>query len=413
MATEKNTRRYALLLVFEYRKTLAAQDPPTPLPGMEHDLALAFSLCKDRFFIEQGNITIVTDLRERPGVHYPWGHPRLGRAAKPRIVRLPHPDVQRVIQEIAHFVENTVRDDSSRTVEDRVKSCDRWWDIKSSYTEESSHEIFIYISGHGAQIPSPCSEDKIGAMDNALIFTTANGKGRRYLRDDDIFRLLFGKVSVSSSGKITVPVAQRQLKRDITGRAYYSFSDELLQCQVGVEVNDRTRKVNHDDFKLAGLEECNPSPKGQHCLAPDRGLPVTARVLTIIDTCHAATMTDFHYIYDRERKIMLPTRNPPAPLGFPLCVCLSASQDKEETLSTSLGSVFTRHLHNLLLRSPQPLTITQIDRLIYDRLPPLLRRCRPAITSTISDPNCVLPLTNIHSFRAREIYRIKDDKFPT
>ncbi len=380
MTAPREVIRHALILVFEYRRAPNANDVPNPLLSMDTDLKLAYEMSRNRFQIPAQNITVVTDVKPRLGVMAAWDPLDRDPYKNPRIIRLNCPDITKVCREIAQFVENTVRG---------IR------EVPVTKGDGTLHEVFIYMSGHGAQIPNPHRhDDNSEPQDNALIFTTADGTSRRYLRDDHIFRILFGQVDVDENGIMAIPITNRQIcrsKRD--GSLYYNFSDEVVTFRVtpGVDEHKRLPLPNEypDEEDIVAY-----TPSGRHVkYVKDRGLPPTTHMLALFDTCHSGTMTDFHYIY-RDGYMEL-TRKPPTACkreAFPLCICLAAANDEQEAPSTSAGSPFTRHLYNIFNQLQGTVSIKEINDLIYDRLPPLLRKCRPTITATIDTANCLLPL---------------------
>lgn len=401
---KRTTIRHALLLVFEFKPISGALDTPNPLLAMDTDLKLAYTMARERFRVPPQNITVVTDIRPRRGTMGPWDPLNEDPLKNPRIVRLYCPDITKICREIAQFVENTVR--GIREVA-----------MKGG---EVTHEVFIYISGHGAQIPNPCRHaDNDEEMDNALIFTSADGKTRKYLRDDHIFRILFGQIDVDENGVMAVPITSRKLRKSKTdGSLYYNFSDELVTFQVTPGVKDHVRPVipgeRPDDFDIVAQ-----TPRGRR-LIRDRGLPAATQMLTIIDTCHAGTMTDFHFIYNPRRGTMELTRKPPnSRFAFPLCICLAAACDTEEAPSTSNGSAFTRHLFGIFNQLRGTVSIREIHDMIYENLPKLLEKCGPTITATFDDPEFFLPLLDNISYDLpllpveRTTYsRAKSDELP-
>lgn len=375
--TKRQVNRYALLLIFEYQRVPGCVDAPNPLLSMHTDMHLAYKMCKERFNIPSGNITVVTDLRIRPKMMNPWD-PLSGDASKnPRIVRLACPDIRKITRELAQFSENTIRG-IRETVIPKGK--------------DVTHEIFVYVSCHGAQIPNPRRhQDNSEEMDNAFIFTSSDGKTRKYLRDDHIFSILFGQMEVDGNGIMTVPVTNRKVKRDNKGDPYFDFIDENMSFQISSEVLDRYRQVSPDGIRTPN-QIVGATPKGYHKYIKDRGLPSTAQMLFMVDSCHSGTIADFHYIYNAEKNKMMLTRNPPiGRASFPLCVCLSAACDEKEAPSTSNGSPFTRHLYQILNESSS-VSIKELYRKIYKNLPELLSKCSPTITATVSDADLLVPL---------------------
>ncbi|CAH6418910.1 Hypothetical protein POVN_LOCUS634 [uncultured virus] len=382
-ARRKIIKRHALILVFEYKAVPSAIDVPGPLLSMDTDLSLAFDLAKRRFQIPTGNITVVTDIKPKKGVMNPWDPMVHDVEKNPRIVRLAHPDIGKICREIAQFVENTVRG------------------VREDVTgkgEQTLHEVFIYISGHGAQIPNPCrNHDDEPEMDNALIFTTPDGRTRRYLRDDHIFRILFGQMDVTDEGYMSIPITSRHLEKTSEGTPYFRFDDEVITFHLTPGITDRLRPVGwYEDVGDAKIVAESPHSRIRYI--GDRGLPSTAHMLVVIDTCHSGKMTDFHWKYNPHRQCMELTRKPPSSrVSFPLCICLAAANDEEDAPSTSNGSTFTRHLHFIFNRLRGTVSIMEIHALIYSQIPKLLAKCKPTITATTDNEENLLPLLGASS----------------
>jgi len=335
--------RYALLLVFEYRRSAMRADVPNPLLSMSVDLAIAWNLCINRFHIPRRNITVVTDLRGGPATMFPW-EPLHCDDCNPRVRQLSCPDARAIAREIAQFTEHTVR--GVREV---------------SKGDVPVDEVFVYISCHGAQIPTPHGDD-----DTALIFTNSEGTSRRYLRSSDIFRLLFGNMHIEADGHMVVPIAVRRMISSPGGRPYPQFSDDSVEFRL-------LPRADGDEHRVS------------------RGLPRETRMLVLMDACHSCSMTHFEYRFDAATREMVMTREPDTN-PTPLCVCLSAAQDTCVAPSTSYGSAFTRYMHSILMARHAPTTLAQMHGLIYDRLPEILRRCQPALTATTPHAHDILPL---------------------
>jgi hypothetical protein len=368
---ESQVVRHALLLIFEYRPDYitarkgVAIEPPNQLLAMNTDLSVAYKLATEKFGIDRKNITVVTDVVPPKGQSRPWDP--LRPTGNPRIVQLPYPEITYIIREIAQFIENTIRG-----IDDIV-----------SKGRDVTNEVFIYVSGHGAQVPSiPGETGEMDPMDNALIFMTRRGDKyyeRRYLRANDIFRLFFGHNHVEDDGCMSVPITRRtKINPEGDGKlvkSYYSFEDDEI-CR----------------FKLTPVKSVNPlSKRADYKAVSGRGLPIGTNMLVVFDTCHSGSMADFHYVYDPVSANMLPTFNLPSGFTYPYCVSLSASEDTSDAPSTSRGSPFTCILSDIFNESRCGMSIKEFHQMIYRVIPKMLRICKPTICSTINNQNQIMP----------------------
>jgi hypothetical protein len=329
--------KYALIIVFEYNKHPQAISAPNSLPAMKKDLKLAWDLAVNRFKIPRKNITVITDIKDNDSC--PW-NPMTCDECNPKIHRLKHPDINIVIREIAQFIENTIRD-----IPDYTKG------------DTDNKELFVYISGHGGLVPNGNQ-----GSDNALIFTCKHGINKKYLKDEDIFRLLFGHIPIEQDGSMSVPIVGIEYRISDIGEKYSHFSTQSIKLKI-TPVIDRS----------------------------SRGIPFDNNMLMIVDTCNSGDMPKFEYIYDPKQMKMVSIGNS-SPYIFPKCICLSATQF-DNTVSSSLqGSPFTKHIHNILTENKHPLTIEEIHNSIYKKLPPILISAKPVISSTSNSEKTILPL---------------------
>lgn len=345
-----NSNRYALLIVFEYNRPHNYIDTPKPLLSMITDLNLAWDLCRKKFLIEQNNITVITDLKNKK---YSW----LPTNESPNLKLLDYPDIRMICREIAQFIENTIRG-----IKENIKG------------EDVKDEVFIYISCHGLQIPS--NEPDI--YDNALHFTNEDGTKSSFLRNDDIFKLLFGHNEIEKDGSMMIPITNRK-KVSIDDKLYYQYDEEMIEIEVTPLSEERIDNFN------TGF-----SPKSYNGM---RGLPRETNMFMIIDSCNSGKMAKFHYIFNPATKNMELTHKIPTCINtFPLCVCVSATEDKSSATSTTQGSAFTRYLYKILKENNKPITIHDFYELIYSKMPIFIKKCNPTITSTSSNSQHYIPL---------------------
>jgi hypothetical protein len=348
---------HALILVFDYNFQIDTIESPCKLLSMDIDLEHAYKLATDRFKIKRSNITVVTDVKPKTGFKRPWDP--LTLTGNPRIVQLQYPEIAYIIREIAQFIENTVRD-----IDDII-----------SKGIEKRNEVFIYVSCHGARIPSiPGEGYDLEPQENALIFMTKrpNGYERRYLRSGDIFKLFFGSNVVDDRGFMTVSITRRISLEDIES---YLFNDDEV-CK----------------FQITPTKVIVPSSKrDNYTFLSDRGLPLSTNMLVLFDTCHSQSMSDFHYVYNPKLEVMERTDNPVLSYEYPYCVSLAASENTSSAPSTTSGSPFTKVIFDIFTTEDKPLKIKDFHKKIYETMPKILHVCKPTICSTISDCNRIMP----------------------
>ena len=329
--------RYALMIVFEYNQSPENINAPNPLLAMYKDLNSAWDLAVNRFHIPRKNITVLTDIKSDKS--YPWDPMRCDDC-NPKIHRIKHPDIKIIIREIAQFMENTIRD---------VPEC-----LKG---DKEVNELFVYISGHGSSIPN----FKEG-NDNALMFTCKKGITRKYLRDENIFQLLFGHIPIDN-GSMIVPITGVEYRISNTGNRYAHYFLEKIEI-----------KITHVNNRL------------------DRGMPYDNHMLMIIDTCNSGEIPKFQYVYDNKNQKMKYLDNSTRDI-FPRCVCLSATQTNSVVPSSLIGSPFTNYITKILHDNNGSITIEEMHNLIYKNLPSMLVLSQPTITSTSSSEKTILPLS--------------------
>ncbi len=372
-----NVNRYALLLVFEYKRVSNKVDSPKELYSMITDLKLAYDLSINKFNIPKQNISIITDVKTKD---YPW-LPLKCDNCNPKIKIIDHPDIILITREIAQFVENTIRGIG-----------------EINKGEDETNEVFIYISGHGYQISSDTESDK---LDNSLHLTNDDGSKSRFLRNSDIFDLLFGKVPIGDNGSMKIPMTYRNLEiNDTDKKLYYKYYEDTITFDITPLSENRS---HHNDEIVTGY-----SPKSYNAL---RGLPRDTNMLMIIDTCNSGKMANFHYVYNPEFNNMEITHALPTSINsFPLCICISATEENIQTYSTFKGSPFTRYIYNLLKEIDKSLTIPEMYNLIYNNIPENIKIAKPNITSTSSYLGNYIPLLQSYTFKNKCCCKLCNEK---
>ena len=323
--------KYALLIVFNYPKNPSLRT----LPGAIYDLNLALNLCR-KFEICVANITVVTDLQEVLEDSY----------NQYNLKYIPYPSSIHVCREIAQFIENTIRN-----IDDFV--------YKSG--EISEDEIFLYISGHGGSFQDGLRQEQ------GLILTNISGLERKCLGSRDLFNLFFGNIPVSSDGEMEIPIWKN------AGRF---FERETVTVQ------------------LSPIVQNSPLRNKRTTYLSNRGLPSSARMMILIDTCHSEHLTRFPYQYDNRQNQMIPAMisNLDSYEDLPFCVTIAACEENKKTRSTFSGSIVTRHIVSKLIEYSGILTIGQLYHLIIHSFLPSIQ---PIISSTSSNCDEMIPFFSL------------------
>lgn len=219
--------------------------------------------------------------------------------------------------------------------------------------KDNKDEAFIYVSCHGAKIGLERNEEgKIIDVDNALTLQLLNSKSqvieRRYLKDNVIYNLFCDYL----------PSEIDIYKRIDTGRAYEYIPVDKMSLDLTKVIRD------------------NP----------------LSSVVFIFDTCHSGTMLDLDYSYNPESKTMELNRgNNKRNTTSINCVCIAATSDNDEAISSSQGSLFSKCVFDIL-GSYSSLNIIKFYTLLCKSLPPSILSKKPLITSNINNAEYIIPL---------------------
>lgn len=360
--------KYALILAFSYYRHPDANYELQYLPSSIHDIVMIYKLCKN-MEIPNGNITIVADLQ--PMKQFP------SELYSCNIRSNPFPSDTFVCREISQFIENTIRG-----IQD------------SSYKDSGNiPEVLLYISGHGDKV---LIDEK---NNQGIVLTSDDGKDLRYLLSKDIFNIIFGNFIINSDGTMNIPIYSKikRLKRinngiqktniieniGIENQITVHLSPTVLTPQTSPELLDKTYRTSY---------------------LINRGIPVSTKMLIIIDTCYSEHMTYFPFIYEPRSQNMISTSNYNIEIGIdlPHCVTISSCESDKTTKIGSSGSSLTKILYMQLLEFKGKLNISQLHYLIYNSrneiIDKLIRKeaTHPIITSTISDSEIDIPFYSIY-----------------
>jgi hypothetical protein len=342
----------AIILSFTYSRNLYGESKISGLNGAKSDIKLALDFCIKKE-IPYENITIITDVEPC----------KEAKKCKLKFTTFPTPEF--VCRELAQFVENT-----SKGIEDN--------------TDKSNidlHEIFIYFSGHGSKIPIMIPEKR---EEQAIVLLDSTGGNTKFLTTRDIFDILFGRIEISNSGELQIPIYTKQTKVVNNRRVVYS-SREYICVQL-------LKPIQSPEIVTG------PYRSNYHS---NRGLPSWSNVLFIVDACHSAHMTHFPYVYDHEQEQMIQNDliNPYKinVHDVPYCVCVSSCRIDSVTKSSSDGSQLTQILGNQIKNINNNLTISQLYHSFTNSSNSLFQSflkketLTPVITSTCKNSNLYVP----------------------
>ena len=341
--------KYALLLIFQYKRNYYSENPLNTLPGALSDFDYALLMCKD-FGIEPKNITIVTDLPKKYDYYKYYNYRYIN-----------YPDCKLVCREISQFIENTLRG-----IEDFI--------FKSGGSVTEEDEVFFYISGHGGQIEIE------GNKKQGIILTGCNGNGKRYLLSNDLFNILFGKNYISPNGQMIIPVWEKTYSG-----GKFNFNRDSISVQLSSVITSSER------LKFSGN---NISHKYRKSYFENRGIPSSTKMLILIDTCHSENMTQFPFFYNyrtSEMELSQASDFNSEDNSLPYCVTIAACQENKKTKSSIVGSEVTRLIYSIFSNNRNTeITIGKLND--YLGISPYFSSSYPIISSTSPNPKSKIPL---------------------
>ena len=353
--------KYALILAFSYPRTHSTERINLQyLSSTSHDIQMIYNLCKS-FDIEDRSITVVTDIVRLPSEVYNCN-----------LKCNPYPSDVFVCREICQFLENTIRGIEELT-----------------YKSDTDYpEVLLYISGHGAHINI---EDN---LEQGIVLYSDDGSQLKYLLSKDIFNIIFGNLPIESDGTMEIPVwgALKRHKR-VETQSEIRYVPENIGTLIPITV-----KLSPTVASPSNSPDMITKPYRSTYLA-NRGIPLSTRMLIIIDTCYSEHMTYFPYIYDHRSQNMNETSNSNIEVSsiLPYCVAISSCEFDKKTVAKSCGSSLTRILYMKILKLKTRLNISQLHYIIYNSnngiINDLLRTesSHPIITSTHPLSNLDIP----------------------
>lgn len=311
--------KYAILIILSYPPGEYGISKIPPLQGAIKDLLFMTRFCLEREILPH-NITIVTDLVNIPSL-----------CNNTNIKVNPYCSSTFVCREFCQFIENTIRGiDNSYRRRDEVET----------------PEVLIYFSCHGAKIPIAIPEVR---DEQGIVLMNEDGTSLRYLTTKDIFNVLFGRNNISPNGIMKIPI-YKKIKQII---------------------NENRRNIESisSDYEFISVNLTTPieSPNSEkRCYRSsylmNRGIPATARVLIIVDTCYSGRMMHFPFIYSPTEQILTKSNlfgcfvNH---IDMPYCVCISSCDADKSTKSPFDGSHLTQIICSQFSNCTESLNIMQ------------------------------------------------------
>lgn len=370
--------RYALLVVFEYIPNNYGNYIISPCKGALSDITMMITLCLNKG-IERKNITILTDLIELSN-----------NSIGCNIKRCQFPNVLFFCRELCSFVENTIRG-----IESNI-----------SKNKNENPEIFIYFSCHGSEIPVCLPNNR---LEQGIILFDSLGEHLRFLTTKDIFNILFGRIYISHSGLLKIPI-YKKVKELVKIKDNNSNREQIKETNEKFSSKYKEVITSEVEFCEVYIQSCVDTPeesRGSPFSNPrrttyntNRGIPYFSNLLIITDTCYSGYMTHFPYFYDSENDKMENTsfiNHYVKHRDIPYSVCISACSSLETTKSKITGSELTKIFYNQFKHSTCELSFNHLyyyltnikSKTVLEYLSK--RSIFPVITSTQSDSNRKIP----------------------
>lgn len=313
--------KYALIMCFCYPRSIYGESKISPLFGALSDIRMITLFCKTKGILPE-HITIITDINEV-----------CGDASDCNVKYLSYPSGDRVCRELSQFVENTIRG-----IEDDYHK-----------SETNIPEILLYMSGHGTKINITIPEKR---NDQAFVLLDDDGS-IKYLTTKDIFNILFGRIFVSSSGIMRIPIYSKvNVMIPVENGIARHYEEQTLSEPnfITIQLSETTSSSHNSPSLLATSPTVSAKPVRSSYLA-NRGIPPWSNVLFIIDACHSAHMTHFPFVYHTSEQKMTPSpfyNTFVHHVDMPHCVSISSCEVDKITKSPHEGSQLTQVLFSQL-----------------------------------------------------------------
>lgn len=356
--------KYALLCAFCYPRAPYGVPKIQKLLGTSKDIMMMTIFCKMKGILPE-NITILTDMAEVTK-----------ESIDCNVKYTAFPSSEFMCRELAQFVENTIRG------------------IEDGYNKSGNEipEVFVYFSCHGARINIKIPEER---DEQAIILMDDEGTSLKYLTTKDIFNIMFGRIFISSSGMMRIPV--------------YSKFKTLVPIEKGESKSYEEEITSEPSFIVVSLSPTVSSPQNSPGMSAkpyrssylaNRGFPPWSKVLIVADACHSAQMTHFPFIYLSKEQELIPS---PIQNTFvnntdvPYCVCISSCDIDKTTKSETEGSQLTQIIFSQLKGVTESLNFRQFYYYIVNSNNSLFKwylsskTLTPVLSSTTNNVDSEIP----------------------
>ena len=368
--------KHALLLAFTYHKNIYGVSKITRLTGTCNDLKMMVIFCIQKGVPVQ-NITILTDLSELPK-----------ECENCNVKYNNYPESVFICRELAQFVENTVRG-----IEDSAEKSD-----------SELPQILVYISGHGAMLKVETPEIR---EEQGLVILDNGGTEICYFTTKDIFNVIFGRIPMTSSGNISIPIYIKNISLiPVEKNGAKSYKEHI------------STELKFVDVALSPVCQSPSNSPGmtvrrhRSTYNSNRGIPPWSQVLFIIDACHSAHMVHFPYIYCPKDQVMKSFKLENVFVDhedMPYCVSISSCEMENKTKSAREGSYLTQAIFTTLMTITVPLNVIQFFYYVVNSKPPRIpypsqRRSKylfPVLSSTSNNVDSQVPFFSENSLIVR------------
>jgi len=365
--------KYALILAFSY-PCVSEHNLLSSLPCALHDIKMIYKLCSS-MGLDDSNITLVTDVNKLPN-----------DVLNCNIKRNAYPSDTFVCREICQFLENTIRGIEELTYKD----------------DTDFPEVLFYISGHGSEINID------GNNEQSIVLYSEDTSHLKYLLSKDIFNIMFGNIPINVYGRMEVPVLiSSKSYRKIETTTEIKYIPEKIGIKSPIVI-----QLTPPIISPGNSPDMITKPYRSTYLA-NRGIPISTRMLIIIDTCYSEHMTYFPYIYDHRLQTMVETNNSNIEVSsiLPYCVTISSCESNKKSGAQSSGSSLTKILYIKLAKFRGRLNISQLHYIIYNSdnniINDLIKNesSHPIITSTHKNSDNEIPFFS--NFKIKKPVRIE------
>lgn len=228
------SNKFAILMTFDYQRTLSKSGTPCGLLGMKRDLERSYKIATTLCKVPQNNVTIITDISEKYS-KFSWSEIE----NPPNHIELLYPSINAISETLIKVM------------------------IYINSLKIDKIELFVYYSGHGMIFTNPNTEYRDEKIPS-LILVDNTGKERRYLSRRELVNIFYSNYKKDELGIVKISTISRK-KINTIALTNYTYSEEHIL--VDTENNEPVKNVNN------------------------------INVFFIYDACHAGALSGLKYRY--------------------------------------------------------------------------------------------------------------------